>query len=113
MYQYVKKHIEINNKSYDFEFDIRSVIRYKENYIVLLGIPFNKAEINNIYCLDAQAKLLWQSEDLSIFHPELENLLPYEQIGIKDDALFASDFYGRSYKINIESGRVEEINIVK
>ena len=83
MYQYVKKHIEINNKSYDFEFDIRSVIQYKEYYIVLLGIPFNKAEINNIYCLDAQAKLLWQSEDLAIVHPKLKNLLPYEQIGIK------------------------------
>lgn len=113
MYHYVKKHIEINNKSYDFEFDIRSVIQYKENYIVLLGIPFNKAEINNIYCLDAQAKLLWQSEDLSILHPELKNLLPYEQIGVKDGALFASDFYGRSYKINVESGKVEEINVVK
>ena len=51
MYQYEKNHIEINNNSYSFEFDIRAVIEYKENYIVLLAIPFNKTEINNIYCL--------------------------------------------------------------
>ena len=31
MYQYKKNHIEINNNSYDFEFDIRAVIEYKEN----------------------------------------------------------------------------------
>lgn len=60
MYQYEKKHIEINNKSYDFEFDIRAVVQYKEKYIVLLGIPFNRTEFNNIYCLDAQANLIWQ-----------------------------------------------------
>ena len=48
MYQYEKNHIEINNNSYSFEFDIRAVIEYKENYIVLLAIPFNKTEINNI-----------------------------------------------------------------
>ena len=85
MYQYEKNHIEINNSSYDFEFDIRTVIQYKETYVVLLAIPFNITKINNIYCLDAQAKLVWQSEDLSVRYPELKNLLPYEQIGIKDD----------------------------
>ena len=80
---------------------------------VLLGIPFNKTEINNIYCLDAQARLIWQSEDLSIRYPALKNLLPYEQMGIKDDTIFASDFYGRNYKINVDSGKIEEFDVVK
>ena len=88
MYQYEKNHIEINNNSYSFEFDIRAVIEYKENYIVLLAIPFNKTEINNIYCLDAKARLIWQVEDLSVRYPELKKPLPYEQMGIKDDIIF-------------------------
>ncbi len=113
MYLYEKKYIEINGNSYDFEFDIRTVVQYKEKYIVLLGIPFNRTEINNIYCLDAQANLIWQSEDLSTRYPELKNPLPYEQIGIKDDTIFASDFYGRNYKINADSGKIEGINIVR
>jgi hypothetical protein len=29
MYQYEKNHIKINNKCYDFKFDIRAVIEYK------------------------------------------------------------------------------------
>ena len=37
MYQYDKKHIEINGNIYDFDFDIRTVIQYKERFIVLLG----------------------------------------------------------------------------
>ena len=113
MYLYEKKYIEINGNRYDFEFDIRAVVQYKEKYIILLGILFNKTEINNIYCLDSQANLIWQSEDLSTRYPELKNPLPYEQIGIKDDTIFASDFYGRNYKINADSGKIEEINIVK
>ncbi len=113
MFQCEKNHIEINSNSYDFEFDIRVVIEHKEKYIVLLAIPFNKAEINNIYCLDEQAKLVWQSEDLSIRYPELKNLLPYEQMGIKDDIIFATDFYGRNYQINVNNGKIEGVNIVK
>ena len=113
MYQYDKKHIEINNNGYDFKYDIRTVVQYKEYFIVLLGIPFNIAEINNIYCLDAQANLVWQSEDLTVLYPELKNVLPYEQMGIKDDAIFASDFYGRNYKINANNGKIEGFNIVK
>ncbi|GFI05180.1 hypothetical protein IMSAGC005_04034 [Lachnospiraceae bacterium] len=113
MYQYREKHIEINNNGYDFEFDIRAVAQHKEKYIILLEIPFNRTEINNIYCLDAQANLVWQSEDLSIRYPELKNILPYEQMGISGDIIFASDFYGRNYKINADSGKIEGINIVK
>ena len=113
MYKYEKNHIEINNYSYDFEFDIRTVIAHKEKYIVLLAIPFNKTEINNIYCLNERAKLVWRSENLSVRYPDLNNLLPYEQMGIKDDAIFASDFYGRNYKINVSNGNVEELDIVK
>lgn len=30
MYQYKKNHIEINGNPYEFEFEIRTVIQYKE-----------------------------------------------------------------------------------
>lgn len=113
MYQYTKNRIEINNVCFDFKYDIRIVMQYKERFIVLLGIPFDIEEINNIYCLDARANIVWQSEDLATRYPELKNLLPYEQMCIKDDAIYASDFYGRNYKINIENGQVEGFHIVK
>lgn len=112
MCQYNGRCIQINGIRHEFIYDIRTVEKYRGKYIVLLSIPFNSQEINNIYCLDHQAKLVWQSEDLSIIYPKLKNL-PYEQMGIKDGAIFASDFYGRNYKINVESGKIEDCTIVK
>lgn len=63
--------------------------------------------------MDSQANLVWQSEDLASHYPELKNLLPYEQMGIINDTIFASDFYGRNYAINADSGKIEDVNIVK
>ena len=112
MYQYDKKHIEINNCGYEFQYDIRTVVQHKGKYIVLLGIPFTCDEINNIYCLDEQANLVWQSEDLATLYPKLINLA-YEHMGIKDDVLYASDFCGRLYRINVNNGKIEGCDIVK
>ena len=112
MYQYDGKRIIINNICYDFGHEIRTVLEHKGKYIILLAIPFDSEEINNIYCLDSNANLVWQVEDLSILYPSILNLA-YEHIGIKDGAIFASDFYGRSYRINIASGKIESCSFVK
>lgn len=112
MYQYSEKNIKIGGVCRNFEHDIRTILQYKEKYIVLLAIPFDSEEINNIYCLNSSADLVWQVEDLSTLYPSMLNLA-YEHIGIKDGAIFATDFYGRSYKINIDSGLIEGYNLVK
>ncbi|RKM58185.1 hypothetical protein D6853_01205 [Butyrivibrio sp. X503] len=113
VYKFEKNHIEINNRGYDFEFEIRTVIQYKKSFIILLAIPYDSNEINNIFCLDADAKVNWQSEDIACKYPELKNLLPYEQMGLKEDKIYASDFYGRNFKINAETGKIEGRSIVK
>lgn len=106
------KNIKIGSMCRHFEYDIRTVLQDKEKYIVLLAIPFDSKEINNIYCLNSCADLVWQAEDLSVRYPSMLNL-PYEYMRIKDGAIFATDFYGRSYKININSGKIEGYNLVK
>ena len=113
MYQYKKNRIEINGNAYEFEFEIRSVVQYKENYIVLLTIPYSSKEINNIYSLDAEAKIKWRAEDLACKFPKLKNLLPYEDMGIKDDKIFATDFYGRNFALNAATGEIDDYSIVK
>ena len=37
----------------------------------------------------------------------------YGQMEIKDDIIFASDFYGRNYKINANDGKIEGFDMVK
>ena len=113
MIKYENNRIKIDNYVYDFKFEIRNVIQCNNNYIILLSIPFNNSEINNLYCLNSKAELLWQAQDLKSLFPDLKNLLPYEQMGIKEDYIYASDFYGRCYKININNGKIEDYSIVK
>ncbi len=109
---YEKNHIQINQNSFYFDYNIRTVISYKKTYIILLDIPFNLTQINNLFCIDSNANLVWQVEDLNKRYPE-QNHLPYEQIGIEGDAVYASDFLGRCYKINIHNGKIESCTIVK
>lgn len=112
MYQYNKNKFIINGKTVEFSFEIRKVLEYKDKYIILLSIPYDKNELNNIFCLDKKGTIIWKAEDLNKLFPKLKNI-PYEQMGIINDQLFASDFYGRNYKINLFDGKVEEYNIVK
>ena len=34
-------------------------------------------------------------------------------MGIKDDIIFTTDFYGRNYQINVNNGKIEGVKIVK
>lgn len=102
----------INSKHVKFDFNIRNTIEYLGCVLVLLSIPFTRNDINNIYCVNEFGEIIWQSEDLKLLYPNLKNL-PYEQMGIKDDILYASDFYGRSYRIDLYTGRIKGCNIVK
>ena len=112
MYIYKSSYILINGKSYHFKHKISEVIKYKDTYIVLLEIPEGCDEINNIYCLDKKANVKWQSEDLSKKYPKLINLA-YLRMGIIDDIVYATDFFGRNYRIDPSSGKIFGCKIVK
>lgn len=112
MYSIKDNILFINSKYVEFGFDIRNIVEYSGCVLVLLSIPFTRNDINNIYCVNEFGEVVWQSEDLNALYPSLKNL-PYEQMGIKDGILYASDFYGRSYLIDLETGKIIGCNIVK
>lgn len=112
MYSIKENILFIDSIKVEFNFNIRSAVEYFDKVIILLSIPYTKNDINNIYCIDKSGKIVWQSEDLKLLYPNLKNL-PYEQMGIKDNTLYASDFYGRSYSINVDTGKIEGCSIVK
>ena len=112
MYSIKDNILFMNSKKVEFNFNIRSAVEYSECVIVLLSISFTKNDINNIYCVNKFGKVVWQSEDLNLLYPNIKNL-PYEQMGIKDNILYTSDFYGRSYSIDLDTGKINGCNIVK
>lgn len=84
MYEYKKNILIIDNQQYDFIFEIRQVISYKGLFYVLLDIPPNSNEINNIFCIEKNVGIRWRSEDLNILFPNLKNL-PFEQMRLYKD----------------------------
>lgn len=112
MIKWDNNEIELEGKKVSFPFDIDHVIAYNETFLILLNIPENEDEINNIYCVDQNGRLLWQSEDLNEVRKGMLNL-PYEAMEIKGEYLFAADFYGRCYKIDPKDGKVLECKLKK
>ena len=112
MYIYKSSYILINGKSYHFKNKIREVIKYKDTYIVLLEIPEDCDEINNIFCLDKNANVKWQSEDLNIKYSKHEKL-PYESMRIENDIVYALNFMCIIYKIDAENGKILGYEISK
>ena len=112
MYNYDLSDIHINGKSYRFKHNISEVVQYKDTYIVLLEIPFTCDEINNIFCLDENANIKWQSEDLNKKYPKRKNL-SYEYIKLKGDIIYATDFFGLKYEIKAKNGKILGYTIVK
>jgi len=102
----------INSRHVEFHFNIRVAVEYFDSVIILLNIPFTEDDINNIYCVNALGKVVWQSEDLNLLYPNVRNL-PYEQMGIRDNILHASDFYGRSYSINLDNGKIKDCKMLR
>lgn len=104
--------LEVNGVSISFNYSIRDTKVIDEDIIVLLKIPYNDTQIDNIYCVDNYGCIKWQVESLSILYPN-QNNLPYEQMNYNGKDLTATDFYGRKYYINIADGKIEKREIVK
>lgn len=104
--------LSIDGKIIKFNYDIRDTKVDNNQVIVLLSIPFNVDEIDNIYAVSLDCKINWKVESLSIINPNGNNL-PYENMFLNNDELTATDFYGRRYFINTTDGKILKKDIVK
>ena len=115
--KYKKNYLIINGHRVDFKYDIGKVIPYKEKYIILLEIPLSKRknEINNIYCVDSQGNLVWQSGDIVAYDPGYgyHSACLYMGMSSSGDIIYGTDFMGRCYHINPENGKIEGYHFTK
>ena len=104
--------LSIDGKTIKFKYDIRDTKVVNNQVIVLLSIPFNDNELDNIYAVSFDAKINWRLESLNLINPNGNNL-PYENMFLNNEELTATDFYGRRYFINIINGTIIKKDIVK
>ncbi len=108
MYRIQRNLININGKTVRFAYPIRAVEKIGGRYIVLTAVPYeDKTTINNLYCLNGNGELLWQSEDLNTVYPEYKDSnMPYENLTITENGIFVSDFMGCCYHIDPDNGKI-------
>lgn len=102
----------INRKTIMFDYDIRETIVDNNQVIVLLSIPFNVNEIDNIYAVSLECNINWKVESLNTINPS-GFYFPYENIFLKDQELTATDFYGRRCYINTIDGTIIRKDVCK
>ena len=92
-----------------FQFTIRDLIEVDEECIVLLEIPFDSLEKNNIIRLDCRGTVVW-----TIANSGYNKLTyPFEQMILRDGWLYATDFYARRLKVDIKTGKIVDMAISK
>ena len=60
-----KKELNINGKVIKFDYDIREIKEISNQVIVLLSIPFNVTEIDNVYSVSLEGEINWRVESLN------------------------------------------------
>ncbi len=111
MAEYKKHQLIVNDKIIkSFKFEIRNVIEYSDEFIVLLGIPFdNESEKNNILRVDASGNVVWTIDNSGYS----KHIYPFEQMTLSDGWLYATDFYGRKLKVDIKTGKIVDLTLSK
>lgn len=111
MVGYEKHKLIVNSKVIKcFEFEIRNIIEYAYEFVVLLDIPFdNDIEKNNILRVDGSGNVVWTIDNSAYSN----NSYPFEQMTLRDGWLYATDFYARRVKVDIKTGKIVDITISK
>lgn len=107
-----KNEYKIGTKVIKFDYDIRQTIKTTEEVLILLEIPYSENELNNVYSFNKEGDINWR---VNIKYDEygINNKLPLEMISFIDGALYASDFYGRRFKIAMKTGVSLEYDVVR
>lgn len=110
MSQNIKIHenaLYINDELVTFDFNIDTLIIMDTKIIVLLDIPYDSSELDNIYAVDLKGKIIWRVEKAAKKYSKLRHD-PYVGISMLDDKLLARQFYGQRYIIDPDTGKLIE-----
>ncbi|MEH7352620.1 hypothetical protein V7150_03480 [Neobacillus drentensis] len=104
--------LTINNIDVSFNHNIRDVQICGDLIIVLLAIPFNETELDNLYAISKLGKIVWRSQELNKVFPD-QYSDSYEFMNVNENEIKVTDFHGRRYFIDPLNGFIKKRDIVK
>ena len=111
-----KNILSIGQAKINVKYPIKKIKKINEKYIVLLKIPscveLGVEELNNVLCFEEKGKLCWQISNELPANIVSKEQMPYVAIQVIDGKLFATDFWGRRFNVDIENGKLIDVKIV-
>jgi hypothetical protein len=117
-FEIIKNKLITNEFEKNFEYDVKKVEYLDGIYIVLLDIPNDCNEIDNIFGVDISGRAIWRIENPSISfptektgNPEFDNLTESVYVGLivnQEKEIYAVTFWGIKYKFNYKTGKLIE-----
>lgn len=110
------RNLETKHMKVHFNFNIKEVIFYNNIYVVLLDIPNNVNEIDNIYGVNSQGNIIWRIENAKKAFPtkkigtaEYDNMTSSIYVGLQlssNGEFIASTFFAIKYKFDYKTGKI-------
>lgn len=109
---YIKNTVYIDSMEVNFKYDILEIQEVGDKILVLLKIEPGCTEVDNLYCISNNGRILWRIESVD------ENYVgklrfPYFGISVVDLKYSVVDFYGRRFFFDIDTGKIIGKDIVK
>lgn len=103
-----KNVLYVNNELVKFRFEIDTVLVLDSQVIVLIKVPYDTDNNDNVYSVDFNGKITWQIETAKKRFPKLQHY-PYVGLSYRNGSLIVHDFYGTDIIVDIKDGRILEI----
>lgn len=107
--------LNIGDTKITVKYPIRQVESISGKYVILLKIPrveLGTEELNNILCYDENGKMHWRISDKLPSNIVSKEQIPYVAIQIMNGKLYATDFWGRKFNVDAETGKLMDVKIV-
>jgi len=110
--KYEDKTVYFTSQPVVFKFEVGDIIETDELVVVRLNIPADNNTRCNVFALQKDAKFIWQIESSLKVYPEINVELPYENMALLDNGnISVSDFFGRTFEVNIKNGKLINFNV--
>lgn len=106
----------INGTEITMKYPIKKIAKIENKYIILMKIPhvnLGFEELNNILCYNENGEIQWRISSVLPTSIVSDEQIPYVAIQTLDENLYATDFWGRRFRVDLSSGRLIDVDCVR
>lgn len=110
--KYLNNELFIEDKKINFKYNIQQLKQDETNVYILLDIPqknsYDYNDFHNVYAYSKNGNKLWQIGSRQVGDNDI-----YTLINLLENEFYATDFSGRRYRVNKETGEPNRMQVVK